>query len=217
MFKNIYKYYSKFVTDIALTNLREAKAMPLSKAHKAASRRRIVDAARELFNLNGFKHVSIEDIMARAGLTRGGFYAHFKNKAALYAEAIRSIRVRHQENGLEQRCQENPRAVQKAVAEYYLSGQHRDNPEGGCPLPALVSDVSREDETVKEAYTEVFQALANALSGCNPNQKPSDEQLHSAIVAAVLAVGGQIISRAVTDPNLSDKILKSCREEILNR
>ncbi len=64
--------------------------MPYSAEHKARTRERIVTAARALFNRHGFEPVSIDQIMARAELTRGGFYNHFPSKAALYAEAVGS-------------------------------------------------------------------------------------------------------------------------------
>lgn len=65
--------------------------MPYSTEHKAHTRARIVAAARRLFNHRGFGQVSIDEIMAEAGLTRGGFYNHFRRKDDLYAEAITHV------------------------------------------------------------------------------------------------------------------------------
>ena len=65
--------------------------MPYSANHKAETRARIVESARALFNRHGFTEVSIDEIMASAGLTRGGFYNHFKTKDELYAEAVTQI------------------------------------------------------------------------------------------------------------------------------
>lgn len=62
--------------------------MPYSPAHKARTRERIVESARHLFNRCGFAGVSIDEIMAEAGLTRGGFYNHFGAKEELYAEVV---------------------------------------------------------------------------------------------------------------------------------
>ena len=188
--------------------------MPLSPSHKAKTRRNITDAARKLFNLHGFDNVSIDDIMGKAGLTRGGFYAHFKNKSELYAEAVSSIRLMHEESGLIKRCRQNPVAAKEAIATYYLGKKHRDLPGKGCPLPALASDVSRENKTVKEAYTNVFTSLAHALSGNFDGPVDLDKLDQKALVASILCVGGQILSRTVTDPALSDKILTSCLNEI---
>ncbi|MTI10286.1 TetR/AcrR family transcriptional regulator [Curvivirga aplysinae] len=192
--------------------------MPLSATHKAETRKKIVTAARELFNRYGFSSISIDEIMARAGLTRGGFYAHFKNKASLYAEAITSIRQRHEETGLMERCMLDPEVTREAIAGFYLSPNHRDNREEGCPLPALVSDVSRENDTVKAAYTDVFQNLSAALAGKYDGSKVEFDKLDDkAIADAVLCVGGQIISRAINDKETSDRILKACYAELLTR
>ncbi|EFO34445.1 TetR family transcriptional regulator [Roseibium sp. TrichSKD4] len=65
--------------------------MPYSPEHKVRIRAQIVEKARILFNRRGFSEVSIDDIMAEVGLTRGGFYNHFKNKDEVYAEAIQSF------------------------------------------------------------------------------------------------------------------------------
>lgn len=63
--------------------------MPYTAEHKQATRRRILESARQLFNDTGFAEVSIDAVMDHAGLTRGGFYRHFRDKAQLYAEAVR--------------------------------------------------------------------------------------------------------------------------------
>src|ERR1043166_7602020 len=68
-----------------------SRRMPYTSEHKARTRERIIHAARQLFNRHGFEAVSIDQIMARAKLTRGGFYHHFPSKDALYVEAVRSF------------------------------------------------------------------------------------------------------------------------------
>jgi len=63
--------------------------MPYTPDHKRETRRKILESARRLFNKNGFSDVSIDEIMTSAGLTRGGFYRHFRDKDELYAETVR--------------------------------------------------------------------------------------------------------------------------------
>ena len=65
--------------------------MPYTNEHKIRTRAKIVESARRLFNRHGFEQVSIERIMSDVGLTRGGFYNHFKSKDQLYAEAVASF------------------------------------------------------------------------------------------------------------------------------
>ena len=62
--------------------------MPYPESHHGEVKRRIVDSARRLFNLNGFECVSIAEIMRDAGLTHGGFYSYFHSKSDLYAEVM---------------------------------------------------------------------------------------------------------------------------------
>src|SRR5258708_4781096 len=62
--------------------------MPYPPEHRQQTRARILRSAKTLFNLHGFERISIDDIMARAGLTRGGFYSYFDTKSELYAEAV---------------------------------------------------------------------------------------------------------------------------------
>ena len=73
--------------------------MPYPPEHKQAIRERIVTCARRLFNQRGFTEVSIDQIMADAGLTRGGFYNHFKAKEDLYAETLAAYGRERQAQG----------------------------------------------------------------------------------------------------------------------
>lgn len=105
--------------------------MPYSAAHKAETRHRIVETARILFNRCGFSEVSIDRIMMEAGLTRGGFYNHFKNKDELYAEAIASFlagRKKSCKDGSGDPPDVNQSAIESLV-ENYLSTSHLNDLE----------------------------------------------------------------------------------------
>lgn len=139
--------------------------MPYTKEHKQKTRARIVDSARRLFNRHGFGDVSIDDIMAAAGLTRGGFYNHFGTKDELYAAVVSQIlddtpasRWSCEEG---QACDAIP-----AFVTAYLSQAHFDNRENCCSLMALPSDVARSSGPVKRAYGQVLEyMLANLQKG----------------------------------------------------
>jgi AcrR family transcriptional regulator len=133
--------------------------MPYSPEHKPKTRTRIVQAARKLFNLRGFAAVSIDEIMAEAGLTHGGFYKHFARKEDLYQEAV-----------LEFICQEMPEAWQmkyvdpaergpalaRMILDAYLSDEHYGDRAASCPMIALPSDVQRGHKAVQEAFRQVL-------------------------------------------------------------
>src|SRR5512138_2977841 len=120
--------------------------MPYTAAHKARTRARIIEAARQLFNRHGFEAVTIEQIMARAQLTRGGFYHHFASKSALYAEAVRSFTTCNPfavRLARSRRPMPEPRRLARMLIELYLSNEVLDDVDQQCPLYALPSDVAR--------------------------------------------------------------------------
>ena len=110
-----------------------------------------------LFNRKGFTEVSIDEVMENAGLTRGGFYRHFRDKEELYAEAVRHFLRKE----VPERWQKGPakrmpgRAFARSVVDAYLSRDHLEDVEGSCPLIALSSDTARISGGVKAAYREV--------------------------------------------------------------
>jgi TetR/AcrR family transcriptional regulator, transcriptional repressor for nem operon len=127
--------------------------MPHSAAHKRHTRQRILESARRLFNSKGFAEVSIGEVMENAGLTHGGFYRHFKDKAVrwfLCEEAPKPWR-RPRRNA------HKPRA--ERIVDAYFSLDHFDDRESCCPLIALPSDTARSGEGVKAAYQDVLQKL----------------------------------------------------------
>ena len=118
--------------------------MRYEKGHKDATRRRILEVASRQFRENGVAAAGLAGIMAKAGLTNGAFYAHFKSKDALVAAAIgkmfESARTRWEKT-----------AGLGAYIEWYLSAEHRDARETGCPVVALASDVPRLSKACRTA------------------------------------------------------------------
>ncbi len=113
--------------------------MPYSSEHKLETRTRIVRNARKLFNTHGFSEVSIDQIMASAGLTRGGFYNHFRNKDELYVEAMDRYSADRMEEMSGEPMPCGPETALQIV-KAYVSQQELDDLEGQCPLIALPSD-----------------------------------------------------------------------------
>lgn len=181
--------------------------MPYPPEHKARTRRRIVRAARALFNRHGFNDVSIDQIMARAGLTRGGFYAHFKNKEELYAEAITLILEENPSKDWE--CVEIDLNAAHTIINAYLSQQHFDDIEGTCPLVALPGDVARGKAAAKRAYTKVMSAMITVLGANLPKDHPRPVETAQAITA--LCVGGMVLARAMGEEGSGRDIREAAR------
>jgi len=178
--------------------------MPLSKSHKEATRRKIVEAAGALFRKNGYEGVGIAGIMAEVGLTRGGFYAHFWSKASLFREVLRS------RAGLVARLRKRGESVStKSIIHEYLDPGNLEQSRTECTLAALSSDVARSDAITQQAYTKVFRNLLAELE-LDPGAK-DDQQV---LLTAVLAVGGVVLASALSDKQMAAHLLAVCRNEI---
>jgi len=183
--------------------------MPYTQDHKDRSRLRILASALRLFSERGFGQVTIDDVMADAGLTRGAFYAHFDSKEHLYADAIH--------HGIETsaitavaRGPKGLATLQKVVSGYLCRG-HVDGTVPPCPLAFFSSDVGVRERRVRDTYTRAFRSLAGVL-GHHAGSRELDER---ALAIAVLMVGGVAVSTALTDNALKDRILAGCRRAIM--
>jgi AcrR family transcriptional regulator len=186
--------------------------MSYSPAHKERTRRRILESARRFLKEQGLGGVSVDSLMAGAGLTRGGFYAHFSSKDELVAAALDDTVLlgflqKHKSGGTPE-----PVHWTRAVLEEYLGPLHRDQPATGCPLAIHVGEITLAAPQARAVYTNLVKEVATELAGRLPRnaQKTSSEAL--AILA--LIVGGMALARGVNDTELSDAILAACREAI---
>lgn len=166
----------------------------------AAKHEQIVKEASRLFRERGFENVSVAEVMKAAGLTHGAFYAHFSSKEELEAAAI----AYGQKVSLERMRRGNSGNSKDSFTDLYLSRWHRDNPGDGCTMAALGQEVARSTPELKAAFE---QGLENMLSA-----KRGDRKKAISWVAAM--VGGLVLARAVQDPQLSNEILDSVRQEL---
>ncbi|MEZ5824298.1 MAG: TetR/AcrR family transcriptional regulator [Geminicoccaceae bacterium] len=177
--------------------------MPYSREHKAEVRARIVESARILFNRQGFAETSIDCIMESVGLTRGGFYNHFRNKEELYAEAVSSFlngrgKTWRDEAGVKPE-HAGPENV-LAMIDSYLSNRHLGDVDGQCPMIALPSDVARATPEVRNAFTDLLKAMSWLFQHNLPERIEHKRQ--TALALSALCVGGMVLSRTVDDEKL---------------
>ena len=169
------------------------------KEHKEASRRRIVEAAGRRFKRDGIDGSGIAPLMADAGLTNGAFYAHFDSKedlvASTVADQLREQRERHSTQSLEE------------IVRGYLSIQHRDDTEGGCPSAALLDEIARSSGAVKRAYTDGQLAMIDDVAAGLAPDDPESARVQ-ALGAFALMVGTLQVSRALADRRLADEVLE---------
>ena len=132
--------------------------------HRNLTKQKIVRSARRLFNRRGFDSVSIDDIMADAGLTRGSFYSYFESKGDLYAEAVTQI-LNEKQLLSSDGVSINPRAVDSAAqfVRDYLSREHFEDIDGTCPLIAFPTDFLREEHRVRQAFETALRVMIDVF------------------------------------------------------
>jgi TetR/AcrR family transcriptional regulator, transcriptional repressor for nem operon len=190
--------------------------MPYPVGHRAAVKRNIIDSARKLFNRHGFESVSLQQIMAGAGLTHGGFYSYFKSKSDLYAEVLGCFFTDPHWKS----CWEGVHVdlsstdVGSQVVRAYLSRQHYEDVENSCPMVALPTDVARSGVSARRAFETVFKAMVSVLErSLTENGKRRRTTAQS---IAALSIGGMIVARTMVDRALADELRAACMAVALN-
>jgi TetR/AcrR family transcriptional regulator, transcriptional repressor for nem operon len=182
------------------------------RGHKEKTREQIVSAAARAFREEGVAGVSVPELMGRAGLTHGGFYAHFRNKDQLVAEACRCALKESSTRLIETARRAPPGERLAAFIRAYASSAHRDDPGGGCIMPALAAELGRHDAPeVRAAFTESFSESIATLARALPEEEGSDRTDRALALMSGLA-GAVMLARAVDDPALSDRILQASRD-----
>jgi TetR/AcrR family transcriptional repressor of nem operon len=181
--------------------------MPYSAEHKDKTRKKIVETARVLFNRHGFNGVSIDMVMQEAGLTRGGFYNHFKNKEELFSEAVMSFLMGRgaewrEDAGVDVTNLRPEMAHQMIDA--YLSPEHLDDLDGQCPMIALPSDIARGGIEAQQSFQTLLEAMVSLFETNMSSNDSTNRQWAQAIAA--LCVGGMVLSRALPDSTLAKEV-----------
>lgn len=187
--------------------------MPYSADHKRQTRAQIIEESRKLFNKRGFAGVSIDMIMKSAGLTRGGFYNHFKNKEALYAEAVDSFLMGRGKQWRDE-AGVDPSSFRPEMAEEmmksYLSDEHLGDIEGQCPMIALPSDIGRASGDVRISYQKLLEAMSGLLQrSLELNGTGGRKQ---ALALTAQCIGGMVVARSLPDDALAAEVRTAALE-----
>ena len=170
----------------------------------AETRARIVETAGRLFRERGVDAVGVDAIMHAAGLTHGGFYAHFPSKEALVAEATAAALARSAARW-ETIAREQPEDGYARIVESYLDPAHVAGRERGCLLAALGPEVARRP-AARPGVTAAIRAMLGALARCVPGQRRE-----RAAATLCTLVGAVVLARASDDPALSAELLDAAR------
>jgi len=186
--------------------------MRYTPQHKSITHNKIVNTASELFRDRSIGGVGVSDLMNRAGLTHGGFYAHFTSKEALAAEAIKAA--------FDEAWQRRKQVVGDAASgrkfltaiEHYLTTTHRDNSAKGCIAAALASEVAHHPGPIRDAMTAGVKRWITGVEQMIA-EDGLDVDAHTTIATMV---GALVLSRAMADPAVADKFISSVRETLLS-
>jgi TetR/AcrR family transcriptional regulator, transcriptional repressor for nem operon len=171
------------------------------KEHKLATRRRIIETAGRRLKRDGIDGSGVATLMKDAGLTNGAFYAHFASKEDLVATAV-CDQLREQRERLA--AVPPGRAGIEQIVRTYLSPEHRDNPEEGCPSAALLDEIGRCTDPTKQAYTDSLLAVIDDIAA---RLAPHDPPRTKILSVYALMIGTLQLSRALADRQLADDVL----------
>ena len=189
--------------------------MPYSPEHKVQTRARVVESARRLFNRHGFEQVTIDQVMASAGLTRGAFYHHFDSKDELYAAAVASFTTCNPfavKSAQSAPAIDDPKQMARMLIDLYLSDEVLENIDMHCPLYALPSDVARAGLEPQQAYTDLIRGMRHIYRVALNDVRDADRRADAMVS---LCVGGMVLARTTNDPRLRKSLRASARHQAL--
>ena len=191
--------------------------MRYSETRKDETHAKLVKIAGRALRENGPDGVAVAEVMKEAGLTHGGFYAHFKSKDALLIEALEEVFASSKRKFLRAIDGMPPRHALGAYIDFYVSARHRDDRASGCPVTALNSDLPRQSGAFRAAFDAGTNAMVMGLERYIRDAGVEGDA-HALAASVLSAMAGAVaISRAVSDRVLSDQMLETARESIKAR
>lgn len=182
-------------------------------SRKEATHERIVDAASRAIRRSGYGGTGVADIMKDAGLTHGGFYAHFDSREAMLAEAADRAGAEGVAALAQIAAAAPPQQALQALLRAYLSRAHVDGAETGCPMVALGSEMPRQAPEVRRAATRHVKEMIDLVARQSPDWGQPDAH-ERALATVATMVGALLLARAVDEPKLSDALRKAALKHL---
>lgn len=190
--------------------------MRYSKEHKLETHARIVKKASVRLREKGAHGIGVADLMKDAGLTHGGFYAHFDSREALVIEAFAYAMDRSTDRWRQLAGQAEPEQRLATIVDAYLSPQHRDNPGHGCAVPALSAEIARESPKTRKAFAAKLDQMIEMMSE-QFYGSPGNDARKQAMAALATMMGTIVMARVAGNGELSEELLSAGREAVLER
>jgi len=188
--------------------------MRYSSDHKRETHARIVKKASVRLREKGARGIGVADLMKEAGLTHGGFYAHFDSREALVIEAL-GYAMDHSTEHWRRLAEDIP--VEKklsTIVASYLTPMHRDDPGRGCAVPALGAEIAREGPKARKAFATKLEKMVEVLAAQIPGVAPKVARRQAMALLATMA-GTVVLARIAGEGDFSDEILAAGREASL--
>ncbi|RQS68407.1 TetR/AcrR family transcriptional regulator [Burkholderia sp. Bp8963] len=185
--------------------------MGVSRQQAAENRSAIVAAAERLFRARGVDAVGLTELMKEAGFTQGGFYNHFKSKDALVAAVM--------DKAMQDRADSPAGGALTSTITRYLSAEHRDNVDAGCPLAGFAGDAPRLGAAARECYAGGLAVYLDRLAAqVAADRQSAQDSRRDALAVFSQMVGALLLSRAIADvdPALADEILDAGRASLVD-
>ena len=190
--------------------------MRYSREHKLETHARIVKKASVRLREKGAHGIGVADLMKDAGLTHGGFYAHFDSRDALVIEAFAYAMDRGTERWRKLAEQTPPDKRLATIVESYLTSVHRDDPGRGCAIPTLGAEIARENPKTRKAFAAKVEQMIDMLAEQIP-QVPRKAARKQATAAIATMMGTLVLARIAGNSDFSDEILGAGRDAVLDR
>jgi TetR/AcrR family transcriptional repressor of nem operon len=190
--------------------------MRYSREHKLETHARIVKKASVRLREKGAHGVGVADLMKEAGLTHGGFYAHFDSREALVIEAFAYAMDRSTERWRKLAEEIPPEKRLATIVNSYLTPVHRDDPGHGCAVPTLGAEIARESPRTRRAFAAKLEQMVDMLAEQIPDV-PVKAARKQAMAAVATMMGTLVLARITGNGEFSDEILGAGRDAVLDR
>jgi TetR/AcrR family transcriptional regulator, transcriptional repressor for nem operon len=190
--------------------------MRYSREHKLETHARIVKKASVRLREKGAHGIGVADLMKDAGLTHGGFYAHFDSREALVIEAFAHAMDRSTERWRKIGMETAPDKRLANIVDSYLTPAHRDDPGHGCAVPTLGAEIARESPRTRKAFAAKLEQMIDMLAEQIPGT-PTKAARKQAMATLATMMGTLVLARIGGSGEFSDEILAAGRDAALSR
>src|ERR1700681_2381178 len=192
------------------------QSMRYSREHKLETHARIVRKASVRLREKGAHGIGVADLMKEAGLTHGGFYAHFDSREALVIEAFAYAMDRGREHWRKLAEKVPPNKRFATIVDSYLTPIHRDDPGHGCAIPTLGAEIARESPKTRKAFAAKLEQMIDLFAAQIPEVSRKAARKQAMAVIATM-IGTLVLARVAGTGDFSDEILGAGREAVLDR